>query len=106
MRTITEFCYIAFITDVHSRKIVGWAVAASLHTAGLPLLALEHVLISTGASQLQGPLRLEDHRVHHHGPGHPRGCEPHPQPHRGQRRGLIDVSRGTRDRRSGGQIQA
>ncbi|MFL0461226.1 IS3 family transposase, partial [Kytococcus sedentarius] len=51
VRTITGFCYVAFITDVYSRKIVGWAVSASLHTAGLPLLALEHALLSTGASR-------------------------------------------------------
>ena len=36
---------------MYSRKIVGWAVSASLHTAGLPLLALEHALLSTGASR-------------------------------------------------------
>ncbi|WP_404371751.1 IS3 family transposase [Kytococcus sedentarius] len=51
VRTITGFCYVAFITDVYSRKIVGWAVSSSLHTAGLPLLALEHALLSTGASR-------------------------------------------------------
>ena len=51
VRTISGFCYVAFITDVYSRRIVGWAVSASLHTAGLPLLALEHALLSTGASR-------------------------------------------------------
>ena len=51
VRTISGFCYIAFITDVYSRRIVGWAVSGSLHTAGLPLLALEHALVSTGASR-------------------------------------------------------
>lgn len=51
VRIPTGFCYVAFITDVHSRKIVGWAVSSSLHTAGLPLLALEHALLSTGASR-------------------------------------------------------
>ena len=30
---------------------MGWAVSASLHTQGLPLLALEHALLSTGASR-------------------------------------------------------
>ncbi|MFJ6599982.1 IS3 family transposase [Micrococcus luteus] len=40
VRILTGFCYVAFITDVYSRRIVGWAVSASLHTAGLPLLAL------------------------------------------------------------------
>ena len=51
MRTISGFCYVAFITDVYSRRIVGWAVSGSLHTAGLPLLALEHALVSTGATR-------------------------------------------------------
>ena len=51
VRTITGFCYVPFITDVYSRRIVGWAVSASLHTQGLPLLALEHALLSTGASR-------------------------------------------------------
>ncbi|WP_311199966.1 IS3 family transposase, partial [Micrococcus lylae] len=51
VRILTGFCYVAFITDVYSRRIVGWAVSASLHTAGLPLLALEHALLSTGASR-------------------------------------------------------
>lgn len=51
VRTIAGFCYVAFITDVCSRRIVGWAVPASLHTAGLPLLALEHALLSTGVSR-------------------------------------------------------
>ena len=51
VRTVAGFCYVAFITDVYSRRIVGWAVSATLHTAGLPLLALEHALLSTGASR-------------------------------------------------------
>ena len=51
VRTVAGFCYVAFITDVFTRRIVGWAVSASLHTAGLPLLALEHALLSTGASR-------------------------------------------------------
>ena len=51
VRILGGFCYVAFITDVYSRRIVGWAVSGSLHTAGLPLLALEHALVSTGASR-------------------------------------------------------
>ena len=47
MRILAGFCYVAFITDVFSRRIVGWAVSGSLHTAGPPLLAL----VSTGASR-------------------------------------------------------
>lgn len=51
VRILTGLCYVAFITDVYSRRIVGWAVSTSLHTAGLPLLALEHTLVSTGATR-------------------------------------------------------
>lgn len=51
VRTLAGFCYTAFITDVCTRRIVGWAVSGSLHTAGLPLLALEHALVCTGASR-------------------------------------------------------
>ena len=51
VRILAGFCYVAFITDVYSRRVVGWAVSGSLHTAGLPLLALEHALVSTGASR-------------------------------------------------------
>ncbi|MCT2007539.1 hypothetical protein M3C74_05705 [Micrococcus lylae] len=46
VRTIAGVCYVAFITDVYSQRIVGWAVSASLHNAGLPLHALEHALLS------------------------------------------------------------
>ena len=51
VRILGGFCYVAFITDVYSRRIVGWAVSGSLHTVGLPLLALERALLSTGASR-------------------------------------------------------
>ena len=51
VRILGGFCYVAFITDVYSRRVVGWAVSGSLHTAGLPLLALEHALVSTGATR-------------------------------------------------------
>ncbi len=59
VRLPTGFCYTAFITDVCTRRIVGWAVASSLHTESLPLLALEHALISTGAH------RARDGLIHH-----------------------------------------
>ena len=51
VRVLTGFCYVAFITDVCTRRIVGWAVSASLHTTTVPLLALEHALQCTGASR-------------------------------------------------------
>lgn len=59
VRMPTGFCYTAFITDVCTRRIVGWAVAASLHTEALPLQALEHALLSTRAEASSSGL------VHH-----------------------------------------
>ena len=36
VRILAGFCYLAFITDVFTRRIVGWAVSTSLHTDALP----------------------------------------------------------------------
>ena len=49
VRFLSGFCYVAFISDVCTRKIVGWAMDSMLHTEHLPLLALEHALLTTGA---------------------------------------------------------
>ena len=38
--TWSGFAYTAFVTDVFSRRIVGWAVSSSLSTTALPLQAL------------------------------------------------------------------
>ena len=59
VRIPSGFCYTAFITDVCTRRIVGWAVAASLHIESLPLQALEHALLSTRAEASSSGL------VHH-----------------------------------------
>ena len=59
VRILAGFCYVAFIIDVCTRKIVGWAVSATLHTDGLPLLALEHALLTSGAVRSQSGL------IHH-----------------------------------------
>ncbi|WP_271404773.1 IS3 family transposase [Kocuria palustris] len=59
VRILAGFCYLAFITDVFTRRIVGWAVSTSLHTDALPLLALEQALAVTGASRSHGGL------IHH-----------------------------------------
>lgn len=59
VRILAGFCYVAFITDVCTRKIVGWAVSATLHTDGLPLLALEHALLTSGV------VRSENGLIHH-----------------------------------------
>jgi len=78
VRILGGFCYIAFITDVYSRRIVGWAVSDNLHTAGLPLLALKHALVSTGASRDRHGL------VHHSDRGSQGGfnrSSQHPQNH-------------------------
>lgn len=39
--TWSGFAYVAFITDVFSRRIVGWSVSSSLRTEASPLPALE-----------------------------------------------------------------
>lgn len=39
--TWSGFAYVAFITDVFSRRIVGWNVSSSLRTEASPLPALE-----------------------------------------------------------------
>lgn len=44
VRTLTGFVYTAFVTDVYSRRIVGWSTRASLRTEDLPLEALEQAL--------------------------------------------------------------
>ncbi|PCC40951.1 hypothetical protein CIK66_01605 [Brachybacterium alimentarium] len=49
VRIPTGFCYTALVTEVYTRRIVGWAVAASLHNEVLPLQAIEHALLSTRA---------------------------------------------------------
>ena len=49
VRTYSDFCYTAFITDVFSRKIVGWG-ASTMHTLGMPLTALKQVLFEAKKS--------------------------------------------------------
>ena len=40
VRTKKGFVYAAFVTDVYSRRIVGWALSDSMRTEALPLQAL------------------------------------------------------------------
>lgn len=68
VRTKHGFCYTAFVTDVFSRKIVGWAVSTSLKTDHLPLQALEHALYSLPAQHDPE----SKHRLIHHSD---RGCQ-------------------------------
>ncbi|BBZ65391.1 putative transposase for insertion sequence element IS986/IS6110 [Mycolicibacterium insubricum] len=44
VRTWAGFCYTAFVTDVCTRRIVGWAVAATMRTEDLPLQAFNHAV--------------------------------------------------------------
>lgn len=46
VRTTSGFCYTAFVVDVFSRKIAGWATRTSMRTEDLPLEALEHALVN------------------------------------------------------------
>jgi putative transposase len=41
VRTWSGFCYVAFVVDVYSRMIIGWATSSTMRTEDLPLLALE-----------------------------------------------------------------
>ena len=40
VRTKKGFVYAAFVTDVYSRRIVGWALSDSMRTEALPLQTL------------------------------------------------------------------
>lgn len=44
VRTTSGFCYTAFVIDMFSRRIAGWATRASMRTEDLPLEALQHAL--------------------------------------------------------------
>ena len=44
VRTWQGFCYTAFVTDVCTRKIVGWAVSSTMRTEDLPLQAFNHAV--------------------------------------------------------------
>lgn len=44
VRTWAGFAYTAFLTDVCTRMIVGWAVAATMRTEDLPLQAFNHAV--------------------------------------------------------------
>jgi transposase InsO family protein len=57
--TGTGFCYLALITDVFSRLIVGWAIGVSLHT-NLPLAALEMALWRREPANLEGLVHHSD----------------------------------------------
>lgn len=58
--TTYGFVYTAFVIDVYSRKIVGWAVGSTLTTQDLPLQALEQE-ITLAKDNLVGLVHHSDH---------------------------------------------
>lgn len=58
--TWSGFAYVAFVTDVYSRRIVGWNVAATLKAEVLPLQALDMAAWGAGGS-LAGLTHHSDH---------------------------------------------
>ena len=59
MRTSKGFVYAAFVTDVFSRKIVGWALSDSMTTEALPLQALKQAIWN--ARSTTGLIHHSDH---------------------------------------------
>ncbi|WP_238789169.1 IS3 family transposase [Rothia dentocariosa] len=59
VRTRAGFVYTAFVTDVFSRKIVGWALSDSMRTEALPLQALNQAI--TSAKETAGVIHHSDH---------------------------------------------
>ena len=49
----------AFVTDVYSRRIVGWALSDSMRTEALPLQALNQAIVS--AEETTGLIHHSDH---------------------------------------------
>lgn len=60
VRIRSGFAYTAFITDVFSRKIVGWATASTMHTEALPLQALDQAIYAARRSTV-GLIHHADH---------------------------------------------
>ncbi len=51
IRTVNEFCYLALVTDVFSRKIAGYYISDSLELIGA-LRALKKALYKADVSEL------------------------------------------------------
>ena len=58
--TWSGFAYVAFVTDVYSRRIVGWNVASTLRSDILPLRALDMAAWAAGG-RLDGLIHHADH---------------------------------------------
>ncbi|MDK8846947.1 IS3 family transposase [Corynebacterium sp. MSK297] len=59
VRTKKGFMYTAFVTDVFSRHIVGWALSDSMRTEVLPLQALNQAIVC--AEETTGLIHHSDH---------------------------------------------
>jgi len=59
VRTRKGFVYTAFVTDVFSRRIVGWALSDSMRTEALPLQALNQAIVS--AKETSSLIHHSDH---------------------------------------------
>ncbi|MGP5629641.1 IS3 family transposase [Corynebacterium casei] len=59
VRTRKGFVYTAFVTDVFSRRIVGWALSESMRTEALPLQALNQAIAC--AKETTGLIHHSDH---------------------------------------------
>jgi transposase InsO family protein len=62
VKTHQGFCYVAFVIDVYSRKVVGWQVSTSLRS-DLALDALEMAIHSRKRSELRGLVHHSDRGV-------------------------------------------
>ena len=60
VRTLSGFVHTAFVTDMYSRKIVGWATRSTMTTEALPLEALEQA-IGCAKDNLAGLIHHTDH---------------------------------------------
>ena len=58
--TWSGFAYVAFVTDVYSRRIVGWNVASTLRSEILPMQALDMAAWQSGG-RLDGLIHHADH---------------------------------------------
>jgi putative transposase len=58
--TWSGFAYVAFVTDVYSRRIVGWNVASTLRAEILPMQALDMAAWGVGG-RLDGLIHHADH---------------------------------------------
>lgn len=61
VRTLSGFVYTAFVTDVYSRKIVGWATRSSMKTEALPLVEALEQAIMNAEEHLSGLVHHSDH---------------------------------------------